>query len=223
MEELKDITWFGHASFLFHDAQSGNKIYYVDPFELRGGSFERGDLIFITHAHPDHFSLQDLQKVLKEESVVIATKDVLALSGLSSSQTHPVVPNENYTLKGFSFQTIPAYNTKGERLSFHPKENNWVGYIFHLNEKKIYHAGDTDFIPEMQKLKALALDVALLPIGGTYTMDAEEASNAANAISAKFTVPMHYKKLLGEDSKKAEELFKTKVTSSQVVILDEVS
>ena len=109
-----------------------------------------------------------------------------------------------------------------QRLSFHPKANNWVGYIFELNGQKIYHAGDTDFTEEMRNLKNLNLDVALLPIGGTYTMDVQEAAEAANEIAAKTTIPMHYKNLVGENYKSIEEEFKRLVKNSKVVILKEL-
>ena len=133
-----------------------------------------------------------------------------------------VEPNREYAVKGFKFQTIPAYNNKAEKLNFHPKENNWVGYIFYLNGQKIYHAGDTDFIEEMKGLKSLNLDVAILPIGGTYTMDVKEAVEAANAICARITVPMHYKNLLGEKHQEETEKFKKLVTNSKVVIFEEI-
>ena len=98
-----------------------------------------------------------------------------------------------------------------------------MGYIFELNDKKVYHAGDTDFIPEMNNLKSLNLDVALLPMGGTYTMDAQEAAQAANAIGAKITIPMHYKMIVGNKASEVEEKFKSLVTTSKVLILTEFS
>lgn len=221
---MEDIKWFGHASFQFTD-QKGNKIYYVDPFDLPAGKaslkvseLELADLIFITHAHYDHCSFKDVKKILKESSTLIAPPDCLAMMDVPN-QKNPVEPNKNYEIKGFKFWTFPAYNTN---KSFHPKENNWVGYFFNINDKKIYHAGDTDFIPEMNGLKKWNIDIALLPIGGTYTMNVDEAIQAANAIAAKITIPMHYKSLLGESSKDAEEKFKAGVTNSKVVILSEV-
>jgi len=222
MNELEQIHWLGHASFFFTDQASGNRIYYVDPFDLHQQNLAKGDLIFITHSHPDYLSLNDLKKLLKDDSVVIATPDSLSRIDISHEQKQAVIPNQSYTVKNFSFQTIPAYNIHPERLQAHPKANNWVGYIFTINDKKIYHAGDTDFIPEMKVLKNLNLAVALIPIGGTYTMDVTEAIQAANAISAKITIPMHYKRLLGENYKDAEEKLKKEVTNSTVVILKEL-
>lgn len=223
MESLSDITWFGHASFQFVD-EDGKRIYYVDPFQMPiDRSLEKADLLFITHAHPDHLSPSDIAPLLKSDTTVIAPIDCLEKLHLSKQQQYPILPNEQHIVKGFSFLTLPAYNTHAQKRSFHPQENNWVGYVFTLNGKKIYHAGDTDLIPEMETLAALHLDIALLPIGGTYTMDVEEAARAANMIAAKTTIPMHYRRLLGDAYKEAEEAFKKLVTNSTVVILSQIS
>jgi len=222
MENLDDISWLGHASFFFTD-KNGNKIYFVDPFQLGERTLEKADLIFITHAHPDHFSQGDIDKIIKNDTTIIAPPDILEKIDIDNKRKVTVEPNKNYEVKGFSFQTIPAYNNNPKRLSFHPQKNNWVGYIFNINGKKIYHAGDTDFIDEMKALKDLDLDVAMLPIGGTYTMYVDEAAQAANAICAKITVPMHYKNVLGEAYSNAEETFKKLVTNSKVVIFEELA
>jgi L-ascorbate metabolism protein UlaG (beta-lactamase superfamily) len=216
------INWFGHASFYFID-QNGNKIYFVDPFQLRNRAKEKADLIFITHAHSDHFSPADIDEIIHSKTTVIAPPDILEKIDIEDERKITVEPNNEYQIKGFKFQTIPAYNNHPDKLNFHPKSNNWVGFIFELNGKKIYHAGDADFIEEMKKLKDLHLDIAMLPIGGTYTMEVEEAASAANAIAAKTTIPMHYKNLLGGKFKQVEEKFKFLVTNSSVLILDEIS
>ena len=218
---MENIEWLGHSSFSFVD-ENGNRIYYVDPFDLKPQKLEKADLIFITHAHPDHFSQTDIQKIIKGDTIVIAPPDILEKIDISRDRKMLVEPSIEYEIKTFKFQTVPAYNNHPEKLSFHPKENNWVGYIFELNGKKIYHAGDTDFIPEMKSLADLHLYIAMLPIGGHYTMDEKEASVAANIIAAEFTIPMHYKKLLGEKHKDAEETFKKLVTHSEVIILEEL-
>lgn len=223
MEELEYISWFGHASFSFVDKYSNNRIYYIDPFDLPSARpLEKGELIFITHAHMDHCSFEDIKKISNDNSIIIATSDCLAKINTALSHKFSVLPNQNYVVREFPFQTIPAYNAHEKRLSFHPKFNNWVGYILNVNGEKIYHAGDTDFIPEMNSLKSLNIDIAMLPIGGTYTMDVDEAIQAANAISAKITIPIHYKRLLGQNYKTAEEQFKKHVINSKVVILKEV-
>ncbi len=221
---MENVRWFGHASFSFVD-KNGNKIYYVDPFDLKSNDLEPADLIFITHAHSDHLSLEDLTKILKDDTVLIAPPDCLAKidlpaqAGVKNTKLE-VFPNKEFEIKGFKFWTFPAYNLN---KPYHPKENNWVGYFFNIDGKKIYHSGDTDFIPEMRDLKKWNIDVAMLPIGGTYTMNVDEAIEAANEISAKTTIPMHYRRLLGNSYKEAEEKFKDGVTNSKVVILEELS
>jgi len=222
MDVVHNISWFGHASFQFTDT-NGNRIYYVDPFELPNKPLEKADLLFITHAHSDHLSPDDIAPLLQPDTTIIAPIDCLEKLHLPEDQQYPILPNEEHTVKGFHFLTVPAYNISPEKLSFHPQANNWVGYVFTLNGKKIYHAGDTDIIPEMEILSRLHLDIAMLPIGGIYTMDVEEAARAANMIAAKITIPMHYRRLLGENYKATEEQFKTLVTNSQVLILPQVS
>lgn len=221
---MENIRWFGHASFVITDTVSGNRIYYIDPYELPTGSnLKKADLVFVTHAHQDHLSEGDIDHILKPETTVIATPDSLATLKIPDEQKFPVASNKDYSIKGTKFETIPAYNANPERLNAHPKSNNWVGYILSVNNQKIYHAGDTDFIPEMKDLVAENIDIAMLPMGGTYTMDVSEAIEAANSIKAKITIPMHYRRLLGDKYKEAEEKLKHGVTSSKVVILEEVS
>lgn len=215
---MENITWFGHSSFSFKDRESGNKIYYIDPFHLPDRDLGEADIIFITHAHPDHLSPQDISYLLKNDTVVIATSDSLATLNITQEKI-AVTPNNEYIVKGFKFKTVPAYNINTTRP--HLKENGWVGYIFTINGLKVYHAGDTDYIPEMNDLKDENLDIAFLPIGGTYVMTPEEAIEAANAIAAKKTVPIHYKMLLGDKTKEGEETFKKGVTNSEVIFLEE--
>lgn len=219
---MENITWFGHASFSFVDRKSGSRIYYVDPFQLPKdtsiGSLDKADIIFVTHAHPDHLSPSDMSMLLKEDTVVVATEDSLKTLQISQEK-FSVTPNNEYTVRDFSFKTVPAYNTNPSRP--HKKGYGWVGYVFSINGLKVYHAGDTDYISEMDNLKSENLDIALLPIGGTYVMTPEEAIEAANAISAKKTIPIHYKMLLGDKTKEGEEIFKNGVTNSEVIFLEE--
>ncbi len=223
--EITNISWYGHANFKLVDRLTGAVIYYIDPYNFPTTltSLETADFIFVTHAHPDHLSPNDIGKIVKKETVFVAPADCLSKLN-SQNQKFPVEPNKEYQLQNIKFKTVPAYNINPQRLQAHPKANNWVGYIFFINNQKIYHAGDTDFIPEMTKLVNENLDIAMLPIGGPqYVMDVEEAIQAANAIAAKITIPMHYKALLGDKYKEAQERFKQGVTNSRVVILEEVS
>lgn len=219
---MENIRWFGHSSFAITDSSNGNRIYFIDPYELPASISDKADLIFITHAHQDHLSEGDINHILKPETTVIATPDSLSTLKISDQQKFEVRPNNSYDVRGTKFETIPAYNLDPERLNFHPKSNNWVGYILFVNNQKIYHAGDTDFIPEMKDLTSKSLDIAMLPMGGHYTMGVEEAIDAANVIAAKVTIPMHYRRLLGDKSSDAEQKLKAGVTSSKVVILPEV-
>jgi L-ascorbate metabolism protein UlaG (beta-lactamase superfamily) len=222
MEELiKDLNWFGHASFYFVD-KKGNKVYFVDPFQLINRAKEKADLIFITHAHPDHFSPSDIDQIIKPETIIIAPSDILEKIDIDNNKKIRVEPNKPYSVSGFNFSTIPAYNIHPDRLQFHPKANNWVGFIFDLNGRRVYHAGDTDFISEMQSLNKLKLDVAMLPVDGHYCMPVEEAAQAANAIAAKITIPIHYRRQNPDNYLKLEDKFKTLVTASKVVILEEL-
>lgn len=223
--EISDITWYGHASFKLVDHVSGNTIYYIDPYNFPNtlSFLEPADLLFITHAHPDHLSPNDIAKLVKTETVFVAPPDCLAKLAVNNEKVS-VSPNKEYQVKNVKFKTIAAYNTNPARLQAHPKVNNWVGYIFYVNGGKVYHAGDTDFTDEMKLLKGENLDIAMLPIGGPqYVMDVEEAIQAANEISAKITIPMHYKALLGEGYRQAEERFKRGVTNSRVEILPQIS
>ena len=221
---MENVTWFGHASFSFVDNSSGKKIYYIDPFELpQEKNLPKADIIFVTHAHYDHLSPKDISSILKPDTAVVATSDSLETLNIPGEQKFPVEPNEEYEVKGFKFQTVPAYNVHPERLSAHPKSNNWVGYIFDINGIRFYHAGDTDFIPEMQTFDKLNIDVAMLPMGGKFAMDVEEVIKAVEAIKPKKVIPMHYKRILLDKSKDAEERLKQGVKESEVVILEEFS
>jgi L-ascorbate metabolism protein UlaG (beta-lactamase superfamily) len=216
---LDEITWFGHASFLIHDKLNDKNIYYLDPYDLKEKpKKEQADIIFVTHAHYDHFSPKDIEKILDDETIVVA---VNGCEGLKLPKERFVItePSKEFTLKGIKIKTVPAYNINPERLQFHPKANKWVGYILEVNNSKIYHAGDTDFIPEMKNLGKV--NVALLPMGGTYTMDVDESIQATNAIKAEITVPMHYRALL-KDFEDSEKKFKAGV-KGRVEILDEVA
>ena len=219
-DALGSVKWFGHASFMFTDKASGNRIYYIDPFEFKGDGKAKADIIFITHAHYDHCDPDSVKKILKPETVIVVPSGCKEKLGVRAEFVD-AVPNREYDIKGFKFLTVPAYNIKPDRLQYHPKGNNWVGYVFQLNSQTIYHAGDTDFIPEMKLLGKIS--VAMLPIGGTYTMDADEAIAAANIIAADVTVPMHYRRLLGNNYKAAEEKFKAGVTKSKVVVMEQVA
>ena len=196
--EYKQIHWLGHSAFRIED---GALQIYVDPYQLPE-NLPKADVIFITHAHYDHCSVEDITKIKTGHTVIVAPKDVA--SKISGSVT-AVVPGKAYTIGKLKVTTVPAYNLDKK---FHPKDNNWVGYIITLSSGlKIYHAGDTDFIPEMREIQT---DIALLPCGGTYTMTAEQAAEAANTFHPKVLIPMHYGSIIGSaaDAEKVKKLFK---------------
>lgn len=180
------------------------KTIYIDPFRINEVPHD-ADYIFITHSHYDHFSTQDILKVAKIDTIFISVKDTkssLELMGIPEEQIIIVEPNNKYKTKDIEFETVNAYNINKK---FHPKENEWVGYIIELNKIKYYIAGDTDNIEEMQNIKC---NVAFIPIGGTYTMNAREAAELVNKLEIEIVVPTHYGELVGtkEDLEKFLEL-----------------
>ena len=187
---LKFVKCLGHNSIKITDK---NVVIYFDPFQIKDQQ-DKGDLIFITHNHYDHFSKEDILKLKKSDSKIIVTKDLVqdCLSlGFDEKDIFVVEPNNKYNIFGYEVDTIPAYNIDKK---FHPKENDWVGYVITLGNAKYYVAGDTDKIKENEKVVA---DVVFLPVGGTYTMNSKEASELVKIINPKFAVPTHYGVLVG--------------------------
>ena len=171
-------------------------IIYFDPFKINK-EYHDADIIFITHSHYDHYSEEDINKVKKEDTQIVAPLDLLdnlLTLGFTKDSITLVKPNENYTVKGLSFRTIPAYNTN---KNFHPKANNWVGYLVTIDNITYYIAGDTDITTENKQVKC---DVAFVPVGGTYTMDNKEAAKLINEIKPKVAIPIHYGKIIGNIS-----------------------
>ena len=178
------IKWLAHASF---QIRAEGKIIYVD-LEKYAKASEKADLILVTHSHTDHCDPSKIKKVRKEDTVVIAPKDCISKIG---GNVKTLKPGEETTVDGIKVRTVDAYNIKRFRSPgnpYHPKEFG-VGYLITVERKTIYHAGDTDFIPEMRQLGHV--DVALLPSGDTYTMDNVEAAEAAIAINPETAIPMH--------------------------------
>ena len=196
--DTKNIHWLGHASFRIED---DTLQIYIDPWKLSAQA-PKADVIFITHGHYDHFSSDDIAKIQKPTTIFVAPKDVATqLKG----KVVAVEPGKDYTAGLLKVRTVPAYNVNKK---FHPKENRWVGYIITLsNGVKIYHAGDTDAIPEM---KSIVTDIALMPCGGTYTMTAKEMAEAANTFMPKVLIPMHWGDIVGAkaDAEIVKKLFK---------------
>ncbi|BBB32533.1 conserved hypothetical protein [Thermotomaculum hydrothermale] len=184
----KSVKWLGHDGFLIEF--NGLNIY-IDPFKLNDFS-KKADIIFVTHSHYDHLSKEDIEKLAKDDTLIVCPENgAEQLDGYNVLKVNPGFAGE---AKGISFKCVPAYNTNKK---FHPKENNWVGYVIDFGGIKVYHAGDTDFIPEMKDIKT---DIALLPVSGTYVMTDNEAFEAAKVIKPKIAVPMHYGSIVGDKS-----------------------
>lgn len=196
-----ELKWLGHAGFSIKDSDNGRMIY-IDPYNIKEG-LEPADVILITHSHYDHCSYADLKKIVKEGTRVVITPDC------QSKVTKFDVPVKieiiesggELNFSGLKITAVPSYNIDKH---FHPKDENWIGYIVRIGDFILYHAGDTDVIPEMQKLTGFKQPekefVALLPVGGRFTMSAEEAAEAANIIKPTLAIPMHYGSIIGDES-----------------------
>jgi len=211
-----DILWLGHASFKI---EKGQKIF-IDPFQLRVPEKD-ADLILITHDHFDHCSVDDIRKLVNQQAVIISAKMCRAKIDNFKSQVAKIIyfiPGDKVKVNNASIEAVPAYNVNKFRapgVVFHPKEMGYVGYVIEIDKIRIYHAGDTDLIPEMNNLGKI--DIAMLPIGGTYTMNVEEALEAVKAIKPKYTIPMHYGSIVG--SEKDAERFEQLASAYTKVIL----
>ena len=186
------IERIAHAAFRL---EGGGAVVYVDPFSVPAGRAD-GDVGVCTHDHYDHCSPDDLRKVLKRDAVIVASVNCeRRLRGLRW-EAKLLRPGEEVSVKGVRIRAVPAYNVG---KPYHPRHYNGIGAIIEISGVRIYHAGDTDLIPEMDQL-AGAVDVALLPVSGVYVMTAEEAAEAARRIRPALAVPMHYGAIVGSAS-----------------------
>jgi len=201
------IHWHGHDTFTI----SNGKTICIDPYKLSKSL--SADIVLISHNHFDHLSEEDLQKVVTENTSIVAANECLSqLEKLSCKELVGVSPGEEKTISDIKIKAVPAYNiTKinpDTQAPFHPKEDKKVGYIVTIGGKSIYHTGDSDHIPEMKDLHP---DVLLVPVSGTYVMTAQEAAKATEEINPKLAIPMHYGTIVGSenDAKEFKELVKT--------------
>ena len=206
------ITWLGHDGFRIQDGHT----IYIDPFQIEGGA--KADLVLVSHEHFDHCSVGDLKKIVTPNTTIVAhvqSKD--ELSKLRVKELKITRPGEKLTFAGTTIEVVPAYNLnkfKSPGKPFHPKEDGKLGFILTVNGVRIYHAGDTDHIPEM---KGFATDIALLPVSGTYVMTAKEASEATGSINLKIAIPMHYDSIVGnvKDAEEFKRMSKCEITILQ--------
>ncbi len=181
------IQWLGHASFkICHE----DTVIYIDPWKLKESPHD-ATLVFVSHSHYDHYSPEDIAKVSGQDTKLIASADVVAKEKAGEA----IMSGLTVELESVRVRGVAAYNPNKQ---FHPKANNWVGFIIEIGSKRIYYAGDTDLTEEMKALKDI--DIALLPVGGTYTMNADEAAEAAKHIKPKQAIPYHWGDIVGRRS-----------------------
>jgi Predicted Zn-dependent hydrolases of the beta-lactamase fold len=203
------VTWLGHDTFRISDGLT----VYIDPYRLDKEQSVKADILLISHEHFDHLSKDDIKKVIKDDTVIITTdKCAGELKDIKVKEVKAVKPWDKVSIKGIDVEAVPAYNTNkinpDTKRPFHPKEANMLGFIVTINGVRIYHAGDTDAIEEMKRFSNI--DIALLPVSGTYVMTADEAVEAVNMIKPKIAVPMHYGTIVGseDDAKRFKNLVK---------------
>lgn len=176
--------------------RSNQGTIYIDPFHMNQEPHD-ADYILITHDHYDHFSVDDIKKVANASTILVVPAkmedDAKELANEVASIV-TVTPGIYKEISGLEIETIPAYNTV---KPFHPRRAEWVGYILRIDGKRIYIAGDTGLTKEAKQVRC---DVALLPIGGTYTMDAKRAAELVNTIRPEYAIPTHYGSIVGKQS-----------------------
>ena len=192
-----EIKWLGHAGFLIKNS----RVIYIDPYNIKEDS-EKADLILITHSHYDHCSVVDINKIIKNGTKIIMTADCQSkITRFNVPIRMEIIePGQESTYGDIRISALCSYNIV---KPFHNKEQAWVGYLIKMRNVLIYHAGDTDVIPEMQKLTGYKQSgkkfIALLPVGGRFTMSAEEALEAAKIIKPFLAIPMHYGSIAGSE------------------------
>ena len=194
-----ELFWLGHAGFKIKTSDGKN--IYIDPFQISGEvDKDKADLILLTHSHYDHCSLEDINKIVKPNTKVVITADMQSkIARIKVPVKIEIIePGKEATFNGTRVSAVPAYNID---KTFHPRDEAWVGYVLKVEDVIIYHSGDTDVIPEMQRLTGYKRQgtefVALLPIGGRFTMNVDEAFEAAKIIKPNLVIPMHYGKVIG--------------------------
>jgi L-ascorbate metabolism protein UlaG (beta-lactamase superfamily) len=199
---VENIFWLGHSTIRI----DGEKVIYIDPWKLRDP--KGADLILISHSHHDHLSPEDIRKIQKKDTVIITTQDC---AGELSGEVRIVKPGDVVQVGEILVEAVHSYNIG---KAFHPKQNDWLGFVVTVMGKRIYYCGDTDLIPEMESISA---DIVIVPVGGTYTMNAEEAALAVNMIRPRVAIPIHYGDIVGsiEDAERFRDLCEVPVDIKQ--------
>jgi len=186
---VDNVSWLGHDSFRL----SGSQIIYIDPWHIAAGA-PPADIILVTHEHADHFDKDDIARISQPATVIVGPAEVTAQV---DGDTRTVAPGDTVAIAGVTVRAVPAYNTDKFRepgVVFHPRADAKVGYVVELDGTTYYHAGDTDVIDEMSEID---VDVAMIPVSGTYVMTADEAARACGKLHAGVVVPMHYDTIVG--------------------------
>jgi L-ascorbate metabolism protein UlaG (beta-lactamase superfamily) len=188
------ISWLGHDGFKIKNA----KTVYIDPFEIE--TDEKADILLITHEHFDHCRPSDIETVVSAKTTIITTPAVKRqLSRTEAKEIRTAKPGEKILIDNISIETVQSYNVNKFRSPgkvFHPKESEMLGFIVTMNGVRVYHAGDSDLIPQMEQLN---VDIAFLPVSGIYVMTPEEAAEATKRIKPKIAIPMHYGSITEDD------------------------
>ncbi|MHA2244494.1 MAG: MBL fold metallo-hydrolase [Candidatus Hodarchaeales archaeon] len=221
MIEFEGITfrWLGHDGFLI--TSSSGKTVCIDPFQVEG-DFGPVDILVSTHEHFDHCNIDDFKKFVSSTKTEVIGIPMAreTLDKLDCKTVHYVSPSDEKTISSIAFEFVPAYNINKFRepgVPFHPKEDEKIGLVFEMDGQRIYHAGDTDNIPEIADFARI--DIALLPVSGTYVMTAPEAIEAAKVLNPKLAIPMHFGAIVGDRSM-AEEFEKGVSCKVEIPSLD---
>ena len=186
---LEDIEVLYHSCIRMNK----EKMIYIDPYHIEK-NYNDADMIFITHDHYDHYSEEDIDKVRKNNTIFIVPENLLnklIKKGINDENIITLDPGDAENIDGIKVEAIHSYNIDKQ---FHPKENNWLGYVIEIDGVRYYIAGDTDITEENKNIKC---DVAFVPVGGTYTMNFSEAAQLINIIKPKIAVPIHYGSVVG--------------------------
>lgn len=174
----------------------GKPEIYIDPFMVEENT-NNADVIFITHDHHDHLSAEDIAKVCKEDTIYVVPEscaDSALKAGIREEYLKTMREGDVIEIAGISALAVAAYNLKKQ---FHPKRNGWLGYVLTIDDTRIYIAGDTDVTPEAKKVSC---DIAMVPVGGTYTTDPNEAAMLVNEIKPRIAIPTHYGAIVGDEN-----------------------